>query len=112
MEKPTEIPLEPTQDPSPRFHSILIQICHSTRNDMTQIVSKTSCKGELSMSVNEHNHDSQISGYVFSNPELQVDIRATYQDAGVHCDLFQFLEHTPLRLWVTVRPRTGISHSE
>ena len=32
----------------------------------------------------------------FSNPEVQVYIKPTFQDAGVQCDLLQFSEHAPL----------------
>ena len=52
-----EIPVEPAQDPSPKFQSISVQTCLSKRNVRTQVVPKRSCKGELSMSVSEHNNN-------------------------------------------------------
>ena len=55
VETPMEIPIGPAQDPRLKFQSISVQTCLSKRNVRTQIVPKRSCKGELSISVNEHN---------------------------------------------------------
>ena len=64
-------------------------------NVRTQVVPKRSCNGVLSMSVNEHNNSMYRS--CFSNPEVQVYIKPTFQDAGVQFidkfDLCKMAEH-------------------
>lgn len=95
VETPMEIPIEPAQDPSSKFQSTLVQTCLSKRNVRTQVVPKRRCKGELPLSVNEHNNNNMYH-FCFSNPEVQVYIHPTFQDAGVQCDLLQFLGHATL----------------
>ena len=89
-----EITVEPAEDPIPKFQSISVQTCPSIRNVRTQVVPKTSCMGELSMSVNEHNHFMYL--LLFSNPEVQVGFNPILQDAGVQCDPLQLSECVPL----------------
>ena len=89
-----EIPIEPAQDPSLKFQSISVQTYLSKRNVRTQVVPKRRYKGELPLSVNEHNNN--MYHFCFSNPEVQVYIKSTFQDAGVQCDLLQFSGHATL----------------
>ena len=95
VETPMEIPIEPAQDPSSKFQSTSVQTCLSKRNVRTQVVPKRRCKGELPLSVNEHNNNNMYH-FCFSNPEVQVYIHPTFQDAGVQCDLLQFSGHATL----------------
>lgn len=67
----------------------------SKRNVRTQVVPKRRCKGELPLSFNEHNNNNMYH-FCFSNPEVQVYIHPTFQDAGVQCDLLQFSGHATL----------------
>ena len=89
-----KIPVEPAEDPIPKFKSVSVQTCPSKRSVRTQVVPKTNCMCELSMSVNEHNHFMYL--LFFSNQEVQVGFNPKFQDVGVQCDPFQFSERIPL----------------
>ena len=81
-------PVAICEDRSVNFNSIAVQTCLNIRNVMNQLLTRTSCKGkQSSVEFSECSHNSLVSGHVFLHPEVQVDIKRLFQEAGVKCYL-------------------------
>ena len=88
-----EIPVSPSQEPSPKFCNISIQVSPTRRNVKTQVLPKTRCKGECQSMTQLWYLPLVLS--CFLNPEVQVNFKPIVQNVGVQVDLLQLLERAP-----------------